>query len=605
MGINKLTFGGRELINLTDATVTTDTLEEGVTAYGATGDRITGTGLPGRVRYDIEQSLTKEEKARAQSNLGIETTKAFYITIIKGNNGSYTADKTAAEILDAYKNGCTLFAVVDTSVESNRVLPLEYTSNMDNPTISWLASFCSYDHMWHTRFTYRVLLTGMGPNLEELYVDYTEGAVDPPVTSVNGMTGNVEIAVEGVGVHIGTEAPADESITLWVDTDAEAGGGGGAVDIDASLSVEGAAADAKAVGDALSKKESTIPKLTETQKSEIHALAEAYYKGRTNFYYDYNIVRNDLANNRCWNSHDNASDQFGLCCNVFVELLWMGRKSIDFIGKDGASYNNAVNKAFEWGYMFNFDDRRAIAGAAKRDENGKVTDYYNFVQPNGDDTWSYSVNSRYDSTLSDEAVASGKFPHRQWFHAFMTADCMAQELYRMGCEIPYDELDVGDIIFTKKRWKDSSEEQTYLNDLRWRNISHVLMVFEKDDDGTLTFIDCTYRLPGKPFLKCSVKSSDKWDAARAIDAIGNVAMCARHPAAFGKDNMANINRIDYLPMSYQSGLSTGQAIPFAPNDAVVKDLWYVYNNNLGQARDTGTASDWNDANFIIQYTNAT
>lgn len=391
--------------------------------------------------------------------------------------------------------------------------------------------------------------------------------------------------------------------------------GGASVELDTTLTEEGKAADAKAVGDALAKLSdeepedvSGIPKLTQTQKSEIQALANAYYNGRTNFYYDYNIVRNDLANNRCWNSHDSASNQFGMCCNVFVELLWMGRAATDFLGKNGASYSNAITKAFDWGYMFNFADRRTLAGAAKRDENGKIecdsdgnpTGYYNLVNPNGDYTWAYSTNTYYDTDVSNEE----KYPARQWFHSFMTADCVAQELYRMGCEIPYDELDVGDLVFTKKRWKDNTEYDTYRNDLRWRKISHVLMVLEKDDDGTLKFIDCTYRLPGKPFLKCSVKSEDKWDAARAVEVIGNVAMCARHPAAFGKSNMSDIERIDYLPMCYQSGFSTGQAIPFAPGKVVTEGLWYTYNNDFGVALATGVAAVWDSTYFDIQHTNA-
>lgn len=339
------------------------------------------------------------------------------------------------------------------------------------------------------------------------------------------------------------------------------------------------------------------PTLTEEQKAALAALADAYHKGNANFFYDSNIAHNNYANNSCW---DSSKSQFGLCCNTFVAFVWMGREATDFIGKDGTSYSNRIKKAFDWGYMFTFPDRRAIAGAAKRDENGKVTEYYNFIQPNGDDTWSYSTNSRYDSSYTDAT----KYPNHQRFNSFLNTDCVAQELYRMGCEIPYAELDVGDLVFTKERWKADSEKKTFENNIRWRNISHVLMVLEKAADGTMKFIECSYPVEGMPIFKCSTGYDSVWNTARAIDVIGNVAMCARHPAAFGKSNMSDIEYIDHVPMAYNTGYSQGQAIPFVPGVTVTAGLWYVYDNELGTARNTGTATAWDSANFDIQYTNA-
>lgn len=43
MANNKVTYFGQTLIDLTDATVTPDSLLAGVTAYGASGTRVTGT----------------------------------------------------------------------------------------------------------------------------------------------------------------------------------------------------------------------------------------------------------------------------------------------------------------------------------------------------------------------------------------------------------------------------------------------------------------------------------------------------------------------------------------------------------------------------------
>lgn len=43
MAINKVVYDGRVLIDLTDSTVTPETLAEGVVAYNAKGERIVGT----------------------------------------------------------------------------------------------------------------------------------------------------------------------------------------------------------------------------------------------------------------------------------------------------------------------------------------------------------------------------------------------------------------------------------------------------------------------------------------------------------------------------------------------------------------------------------
>lgn len=70
MGTSKVVYGGRVLIDLTDDTVSPSTLMAGVTAHGADGEKIVGTGMAGHIRYDVEQSLTEEEKARARQNIG-------------------------------------------------------------------------------------------------------------------------------------------------------------------------------------------------------------------------------------------------------------------------------------------------------------------------------------------------------------------------------------------------------------------------------------------------------------------------------------------------------------------------------------------------------
>lgn len=43
MGVNKVIYGGKTLVDMTDATVTPNTVLEGYIAYGANGARIVGT----------------------------------------------------------------------------------------------------------------------------------------------------------------------------------------------------------------------------------------------------------------------------------------------------------------------------------------------------------------------------------------------------------------------------------------------------------------------------------------------------------------------------------------------------------------------------------
>ena len=103
MAINKVVYDGKTLIDLTDSTVSTTSLAEGATAYNASGMKVTGTMPTSVVLYDKSQSLTEVQKAQARENIGAQATGecAFYVTIT-GADGVYTADKTVAEIYEAW-----------------------------------------------------------------------------------------------------------------------------------------------------------------------------------------------------------------------------------------------------------------------------------------------------------------------------------------------------------------------------------------------------------------------------------------------------------------------------------------------------------------------
>lgn len=89
MAVNKVKYGDEVIIDISDSTVTEDTLAEGVTAYAANGEKITGSMPTTPVLY-TEQTLSDEQKAQARKNidalgnnisLGIHTDGLLYVFV--------------------------------------------------------------------------------------------------------------------------------------------------------------------------------------------------------------------------------------------------------------------------------------------------------------------------------------------------------------------------------------------------------------------------------------------------------------------------------------------------------------------------------------------
>ncbi len=71
MAINKVVFGDETLLDLTEDTVTPDSVYEGYTFHSADGTLQVGSrSAEGVVRYDVEQLLTDIQKAQARANIG-------------------------------------------------------------------------------------------------------------------------------------------------------------------------------------------------------------------------------------------------------------------------------------------------------------------------------------------------------------------------------------------------------------------------------------------------------------------------------------------------------------------------------------------------------
>ena len=271
------------------------------------------------------------------------------------------------------------------------------------------------------------------------------------------------------------------------------------------------------------------PTLTEEQKLALQSLMDDYYNNRGTFYYEFTHNRNAFtAGSTCYTS---AKGKFKQCCATFVQNIMMGRSVNDFVGKNASTYSANITKTAvsDFGYYFDFKYRKYIYGLTDTDENGN-TAYYGWVQPNADNyEGSYSYNSYYhpDSTKT----------YKQNFNGFCNANDMARELYEMGCEVPFSELDVGDIIFTLDN--DLSDNSSMLNFHAWRNIYHVGMVYDvKQIDASskeIYYIECTsyFDVDNRPIEKPFLSSSQMDLRFKAFKLTEDMAFCARMPIAFG------------------------------------------------------------------------
>lgn len=283
---------------------------------------------------------------------------------------------------------------------------------------------------------------------------------------------------------------------------------------------------APVAGDATVKK---YPSLTDEQKAAMQALMDDYYNNRSTFYYEFTHNRNAFTSgSQCY---DSTKGKFKQCCATFVQHLMMGRSINDFLGKNASTYSAKITKTAvsEFGYYFDFKYRKYLYGLTDTDENGETT-YYGYVQPNADNyEGSYSYNSYYhpDSTR----------PKKQNFNGFVNANDMARELYEMGCEIPFSELEVGDIIFTLDN--DLDNDSSMFNFSAWRNIYHVGMVYDvKQIDASskeIYYIECTsyFDKETRPIEKPFLSSSQMDLRFKAFKLTEDMAFCARMPSVFG------------------------------------------------------------------------
>ena len=87
MGVNKVVYGGKTLVDMTDATATPETVLEGYTAYGANGTRIVGTASATK-RREVSISLPLAGWADGQQTVNVPGVTTDATVIVGGDPGS-------------------------------------------------------------------------------------------------------------------------------------------------------------------------------------------------------------------------------------------------------------------------------------------------------------------------------------------------------------------------------------------------------------------------------------------------------------------------------------------------------------------------------------
>lgn len=129
MAVNKVEINGEVKLDLTQDTVTENTLLKGVTAHDAAGNLVEGkvvtTPVPktsnllkgdgaGGIGAAVPGTdyLTEAPVTSVNGATG-DVKGTFYVTVTQGDNNTATADKTAEEVYEAYAAGYAVYAVVN------------------------------------------------------------------------------------------------------------------------------------------------------------------------------------------------------------------------------------------------------------------------------------------------------------------------------------------------------------------------------------------------------------------------------------------------------------------------------------------------------------
>ena len=270
----------------------------------------------------------------------------------------------------------------------------------------------------------------------------------------------------------------------------------------------------------------SVPVLSAAQRSKMKELMTDYFENRNQsrtegpFRYLQKMAREGYAWAGQLTNTDEDDPALDGCVNgdnkyymngaTFAQMIWMGRPVSEYLKAPVTAVNSQFDKATTKGYYFDF--------------LGAQIAYH--ISRKGDPPY-YAANTYYDDNGTRR------------FTTFDDASAMAAELYRKGYEIPYSEVDVGDLVFYRaESLIDNSEDRR--ESACFRYITQVGVVYEKEEDQPpviMEFSDVYSRLLGKNYIH-KVSGATAFGLVRGAGLNYRIAMCARHPAAYGQpDNV--------------------------------------------------------------------
>ena len=252
------------------------------------------------------------------------------------------------------------------------------------------------------------------------------------------------------------------------------------------------------------------PALTSEQKTALKNLTTQYLSDKNKFIYDGSFRRESYAYPNSVSSLDSDINgcmydgKYITNCGLFVQMIWMGRKFEDL----KSTPSTTINKAFDWGYYFDFASAKRAYGVTKSDGT------------------KYSGNTY----LNNSGARS--------FITFDNAAAMAQELFLKGYEIPYSEVDVGDIVFYRGNHISDSDNDG-LEQSSFKYITHVGIVYSIGPNGP-TIAESTNAYSASVGKSGLNDDTTLFGNVRGAGQEQRVVMAARHPVAWGhKGNVPN------------------------------------------------------------------
>lgn len=124
MGVNKVIYGGRTVVDMTDATATPETILEGYTAYGANGTLIVGTASATK-RQEVTISLPLSGWADGQQIVSIPGVTPGATIIVGSDLGSEPEYSDCGIYCSDQGNGTLTFTAAllpDSDLTANAVI---------------------------------------------------------------------------------------------------------------------------------------------------------------------------------------------------------------------------------------------------------------------------------------------------------------------------------------------------------------------------------------------------------------------------------------------------------------------------------------------------